>query len=398
MMKKTAAWLLALVLLLGLAGCTQNESHVFVQKVSELSQMGGIAPTDRFSGIVVSENVTEIKRDTDKVIDEVYVRQGDDVKKDQKLFSYDTEQLQLTLDKQRLEAEQLQSSIENYTEQIAQLEKDRDRASTSDKLKYTLQIQTNQIDLKESELKLKTKQSEVQKSEHLLANAVVTSPVDGRVTSLGDNQTDEYGNPKPYITIQETGTYRVKGTLNEMQRGSIMEGNRMRVESRVDASEFWTGTVTLVDYENPVQSSGSRYSSGSSDEMGNSSKYPFYVELDSSDGMLLGQHVYLLVEQEEESAALDGVTLGSAFICFDEEGNAYVWAESAQGRLEKRSVELGEYDGMSDVYQILSGLSETDYVAFPDEAACVEGVLTTRTVQQSSGAQGQSAEEGEPVQ
>ena len=381
-MKKIAAWALAFCLLLALTACSQNESHVFVQKVSDLSAMGGIAPTDRFSGIVVSESVTEIKKDSDKVIDQVYVKQGDDVKEGQQLFSYDTEQLQLTLDKQRLEAEQLQSSIESYTEQITQLEKDRDRTwSSSDKLKYTLQIQTNQIDLKESELKLKTKQSEVQKSEHLLANAVVTSPVDGRITSLGDGQTDENGNPKPYITIQQTGTLRVKGTLNEMQRGAVQEGNRIRIESRVDPSAVWTGTVTLVDYENPNQSSGNRYMSSSSDDMSNSTKYPFYVELDSGDGMLLGEHVYLSVEQEESSEPLEGLTLGSAFVCFDEEGNSYVWADNGQGRLEKRTVELGDYDGMMDVYQILSGLSETDYVAYPDEATCIEGAPTTKTEQ-----------------
>lgn len=387
-MKKIAAWALAFCLLLALTACSQNESHVFVQKVSDLSAMGGIAPTDRFSGIVVSESVTEIKKDSDKVIDQVYVKQGDDVKEGQQLFSYDTEQLQLTLDKQRLEAEQLQSSIESYTEQITQLEKDRDRTwSSSDKLKYTLQIQTNQIDLKESELKLKTKQSEVQKSEHLLANAVVTSPVDGRITSLGDDQTDENGNPKPYITIQQTGTLRVKGTLNEMQRGAVQEGNRIRIESRVDPSAVWTGTVTLVDYENPNQSSGNRYMSSSSDDMSNSTKYPFYVELDSSDGMLLGEHVYLSVEQEESSEPLEGLTLSSAFVCFDEEENSYVWADNGQGRLEKRTVELGDYDGMMDAYQILSGLSETDYVAYPDEATCIEGAPTTKTEQ--GGAQSQ---------
>ena len=387
-MKKIAAWALAFCLLLALTACSQNESHVFVQKVSDLSAMGGIAPTDRFSGIVVSESVTEIKKDSDKVIDQVYVKQGDDVKEGQQLFSYDTEQLQLTLDKQRLEAEQLQSSIESYTEQITQLEKDRDRAwSSSDKLKYTLQIQTNQIDLKESELKLKTKQSEVQKSEHLLANAVVTSPVDGRITSLGDDQTDENGNPKPYITIQQTGTLRVKGTLNEMQRGAVQEGNRIRIESRVDPSAVCTGTVTLVDYENPNQSSGNRYTSSSSDDMSNSTKYPFYVELDSSDGMLLGEHVYLSVEQEESSETLEGLTLGSAFVCFDEEDNSYVWADNGQGRLEKRTVELGDYDGMMDVYQILSGMSETDYVAYPDEATCIEGAPATKTEQ--GGAQSQ---------
>lgn len=381
-MKKAAAWVLAGCLMLGLTSCSVKENHVFVQKVSSLSQMGGLGVTDRFNGMVVSESVTEIKRDEDKVVEAVYVREGDDVTEGQKLFTYDTDQLQLTLEKQKLELEQLASSIENYGEQIVQLEKDRDRAySASDKLKYTLQIQTNQIDLKEAELKLKTKQSEVQKSEHLLANALVTSPVDGRVTSINEEGgTDDYGKPKAYITIQQTGSYRVKGTLNEMQRGAIMEGNRMRMESRLDPSQFWMGTVTLVDYENPVQGNNSRYVIASSDEMGFSSWYPFYVELDSSDGMILGQHLYMTVAGEEEKT-LEGVTLGSSFLCYDEDGSTYVWADN-QGRLEKRAVELGEYDMMRDAYQILSGLEDSDYVAFPDEAVCIEGAPTTKTAQE----------------
>ena len=380
-MKKAAAWMLAGCLLLGLTSCSVKENHVFVQKVSALSQMGGIGAADRFNGIVVSENVTELQKDKEKVIEAVYVREGDDVTTGQKLFAYDTDQLQLTLEKQKLELEQLESSIENYGIQIAQLEKDRDRAYSADKLKYTLQIQTNQIDLKEAELKLKTKQSEVQKSEHLLANALVTSPVDGRVTAISEEETDEYGKPKPYITIQQTGSYRVKGMLNEMQRGAIMEGARLRMESRLDPEEFWMGTVTLVDYENPTQGNSNGYYNMDSDEMGNSSRYPFYVELDSSDGLMLGQHLYLSVAGEEETT-LEGVTLSGAFVCYDEDGSTYVWADNGQGRLEKRTVELGDYDGMKDVYVILSGLEESDYVAFPDEAVCTPGVPTTKTAQE----------------
>ena len=384
-MKKTAAWVLTGCLLLGLSSCGTKENQVFVQKVSDLAQLGGIGVTDRFSGMVVSENVTEIQRDKDKVVEQLLVREGDDVTEGQTLFSYDTDQLQLTLEKQKLELEQLSASIENYGQQIIQLEKDRERANSGDKLKYTIQIQTNQIDLKEAELKLKTKQSEVQKSEHLLSNAVVKSPVDGRVTAISEEGTDEYGKPKAYITIQQTGSYRVKGTLNELQRGAIMEGSRIRMESRRNPEEFWMGTVTLVDYENPVQNNNNGYYiSGGSDEMSASSKYPFYVELDSSEGMILGQHLYLTVagEEEAEPGHPEGVTLGSAFIAYDEDGTTYVWADNGQGRLEKRALELGDYDMNRDAYQILSGLSEEDYVAFPNEELCVEGTRTTRQEQE----------------
>ena len=111
------------------------------------------------------------------------------------------------------------------------------------------------------------------------------------------------------------------------------------------------------------------------DEMTAASKYPFYVELDSTDGLLLGQHVYMELTQEEGEIA--GIGISSAFIAYDEEGNPYVWAEK-RGKLEKRSVTLGEYNPMADLQEIVEGISEEDYIAFPDPELCREGAPATR--------------------
>ncbi|MDD5863113.1 MAG: efflux RND transporter periplasmic adaptor subunit [Firmicutes bacterium] len=376
---KLRTWLclaLCLCLTASLAGCGGDETAVYVQSVATLVGMGGIAPGDRFSGMVVSENVTEIKKDSEKTIREVLVKEGDDVDEGQELFAYDTEQLQLTLDKQRLELEQLNATIDNYNQQIKDLERDRDRVGSSEKLQYTIQIQTNQVDLKEAELKVKAKQTEIQQSETLLENATVVSPVKGRVQSINESGTDNYGNPAAYITIQQAGSYRVKGTLGELQRGGIMEGTRIKITSRTDETATWTGTVTLVDYENPSQGSNmDQYYGMATDEMSASSKYPFYVELDSTDGLILGQHVYLEVLTEEDGNGSD-FAISSAFLCFEEDGSAYVWAEK-KGKLEKRSVTLGEYDEMLDTYEVLDGLTAEDYIAFPDEQLCRTGAPTT---------------------
>ena len=372
--KQGIALALALCLALGLTACG-SEGSVYVQSVKDLAALGGIAPGDRFAGIVVSENVTEIQKDGDKTIEELLVKAGDDVKKGQKLFAYDTEELQLNLDKQKLEKEQLEATIENYKTQIANLEKDRDRVGAASKLQYTIQIQSTQVDLKEAELNLKAKEKEVEKSQNLLENAEVTSPVDGRVQSVNESGTDRYGNPAPFITIQQAGSYRVKGTINELQRGGIVEGDRIKLCSRSDENTFWMGTVTLVDYENPSQGNDNDYYyMGSTDEMTSSSKYPFYVELDSTEGLLLGQHLYLELETGEEAAS--GLQLSGAFLCFEEDGTTYVWAEN-KGKLEKRTVTLGDYNDMNDTYTILEGLTSEDYIAFPDSETCVAGASTT---------------------
>ena len=382
--------LMLAVMLLTLSACGESGPAVYVQSVAELAGMGGIAPDDRFGGIVVSENVAEVNRDSDKTIEELKVKAGDDVQEGDILFSYDTEQLQLTLDKQRLEKEQLVAAIENYKDQIADLEKQKKRVAASAQLQYTVQIQSLQVDLKESELKLKAKEQEVAKSEDVLENADVKAPVTGRVQAINESGTDNQGRPVAYITIQQAGSYRVKGTLGELQRGGIMDGTRMRIVSRADESVYWLGTVSLVDYENPTQENpNNMYYGMSTDEMTSSSKYPFYVELDDTEGLILGQHVYLELEKEEGEVA--GIPLSMAFLCYDDDGTAYVWAENGRGKLEKCNVTLGAPNDMMGTVSVIEGLAETDYIAFPDGELCQEGAATTHEV---VAAEAVEAEEG----
>ena len=374
---KVKKWLcLALVLCMtvSFAACGSKDGAVYVQSVAQLSGMGGIAPGDRFAGVVVSENVAEINKDGERTITELLVREGDDVKEGQALFSYDTEELQLKLDMQKLELEQLKATIDNFKEQIKDLEKNQKKASADKKLQYTIQIQSTQVELKEAELNTKAKEAEVAKSEDILNNATVTSPVNGRIQSVVENGTDNNGRPLPYITIQQSGSYRIKGSLGELQRGGLFEGSRLTILSRTDSSVSWSGTVTLVDYENPIKNDNRDYIvMGSSDEMLSASKYPFYVELDNTDGLIMGQHVYMEIEGGAGGA---GLSIDGSFVVTEEDGSAYVWAEK-RGKLEKRAVTVGEYDPMTGTYTILDGLTAEDYIAFPDAERCVQGAATT---------------------
>ena len=376
-MKKWLCIACVLCLALSLTGCGSDENAVFVQSVKTLSGLGGIAPGDRFPGMVVSENVTEVYKDSDKAVAEVYVKEGDDVVEGQELFTYDMDQLQLSLDKQKLELEQLKATIDNYKSQIESLKKDEAKATGTAKLQYTIQIQSLQIDLKEAELNLEAKEKAVAQTEAMLVNVTVVAPVTGRITGVNENGYDNYGNPLAYITIQQAGSYRIKATLGELQRGGILEGSRMKIVSRTDENQVWYGTVTMVDYESATQGNeNDMYYGGMMDPMASSTKYPFYVELDSSEGLLLGQHVYLELDNGEEEAA--GLFISAAFICYDDNGNTYVWAEK-NGKLEVRPVVVGEYNYMMDTMEILEGLTEEDYIAFPDPELCAEGVSTTRS-------------------
>ena len=76
--KKWMTLALAGCLTLALAGCGGGPS-VYVQSVEKLMHYGGIAPGDRFGGMVVSEFVAEIEKDGDRSIAELLVKEGDDV-------------------------------------------------------------------------------------------------------------------------------------------------------------------------------------------------------------------------------------------------------------------------------------------------------------------------------
>ena len=94
---------LGTALLLTLTGCGAAP-QVNVEQASMLTT--AVTSSDKFAGVVVSENVIEIDRDTEQKLDELYVAVGDTVRVNEKLFEYDTDTLSLTIDKQQLELEQ----------------------------------------------------------------------------------------------------------------------------------------------------------------------------------------------------------------------------------------------------------------------------------------------------
>ena len=367
-MKKVSILLAAALLLAALAGCGGKvEGEASVQSVSMICGLGSTGLVDRFAGVVSARSETEIKRDENKVIGEIQVEEGQDVQAGQVLFTYDSEAAELDLEKARLELEQLKNTVASKETEKAQLEKDKAKAPASEQLSYSLEIQEADTAIREGNYNAALKEKEIQKLEEAMNNLEVASPVDGRIQTLNaDGGYDNYGNPLPFMTVMETGVYRVKGLVNEANVGSVMEGMAVIVRSRVDNSVTWTGTISMIDWENPQTGNNNNYY-GETDEMTSSSKYPFYVELDDAAGLLLGQHVYIEPDygQDAEQDA-DTIRMPSWYLN-DVDGSPWVWAQNDKGLLEKRSVTLGEYDEMMDTYVIESGLTADDYIAFPDD-------------------------------
>lgn len=348
------------------AGCgAQDQETVTVQSVSMITGTGAVGVVDRYAGLVVSGETAEIKKDEDKAVLEVYVEVGDMVEAGDLLFSYDTEALQLSLDKLYLEKESYENTIQAAKSEIEELEKQKSNASSSQQLSYTLQINSRQADIREAEYNLALKEREIVSMEEALENTDITTPLSGRVMTVNDEDSQDGSASQSFITVMDVSSYRIKGTINELNVYSLPEGTDVFIRSRMDDTQFWNGVVDSIDWENPVTGNSSSYIYTDDDEMTSSSKYPFYVSLENTDGLILGQHVYIEPDYGQDSVS---ELMLPAYYIVDTDSSPWVWAATDNGKLEKRTLTLGSYDETLDQYEILSGLSAQDYIAFPDDS------------------------------
>ena len=378
-MKKYVWAMLIVALLVSMTACGAGGSAVPVQRADQLTLAG--QAEERYAGMVVNEDVVEITRDSSKKVAELYVEVGQTVKAGDKLFSYDMDEVSLALEKTQLEVEKMKNEQVTYTGQLEKLEKQLKRTyDESTKTRLTLEINTLKTTMMENDYNLKAKDKEIARLQEMLQNIDIMAPVDGTVRKV-----DEQGQSGSYITIQQAGAYRIKGAINEMSMANgLMVGSRVKVFSRV-SDATWMGTVLSIDMEDTSQNNndyGYIIGGGVMDSMTTSSNYVFYVELDSVEGLLLGQHVYMEVFAEQPE--MPGLWIPESFIMdmtmneetFETTGT--VWADNGNGRLEQRSVTLGMYDYMTGCYEILSGITEGDFLADPSNPNCAAGAATSR--------------------
>lgn len=396
-MKKKGIIILIVVLLVlaGAAGAiyyvlhnkkASNEELVYATKISDLN--GGYDLTEsRYMGTVESQEVKGVNRDSDKKVKELYVKEEDEVKAGDVLFEYDTESMELQLRQLELELTSINNNIATLNQQIASLTTEKAAAPAEEQLSYSAQIQNLQAQVNQANYDASAKQLEIDRQKLSMENTKVVAPMDGIIKTINENNStsssdnnSNYDNnnnnssdstSNAYITIMAKGDYRIKATASELTVRSMSEGQSMIVRSRVDDST-WTGTVTKIDLEHPDNGNNDGYYMGSSGTT--ATKYPFYISLDSTDGLMLGQHVYVEADYGQGDVK-EGLWLDEYYIMQEDDG-AYVWAENAKGYIEKRKIELGEYDENMMRYQILSGLTEDDYIAYPEDRV-KEGMKVT---------------------
>ena len=358
-----------------------KEGTVYVQSVSAITGVGPAGHSSRYGGVVEAKNVIEIDPDKDLTVKECFVSAGDKVEKGAPLFAYDVASMEIAYEQLQLDIKGLENGIQTSQEKVESLKKYLIRVAEFKKYEVQMQIQTEELEIRKKEYDLNGKRKQVEDMAKALENTVVYSPVTGKVRSVKSSDgagTQDYGygdgsQSNAYITIVAGNDYCVKGTVSEQTIHTLQEGMAVRITSRVDDSR-WQGRIYKINTEEAKQSSSRYYYYDGGGEQ--ASKYEFFVELDSSEGLLMGQHVYIEpgVGDEEEG---DGLLLPLYYVV-DLEGAPFVYAADGENRIEKRPVTLGEVHEDSGTVAILEGLSFLDRIAFPDDTVQV-GMAVSET-------------------
>lgn len=319
---------------------------VYVQKVS--SVISHNVTVDRYGGIIESQKAITYKRDPERKVETVFVKVGDLVTKGTVLFKYDVRSSENSI-------ASIQLDIEGLNNEISYLQ------GQGNSTEIQLQISERQLEIRQKQADLKKYQQEIEQSE-------VKSEISGVIKAISETGQDANGNEQPVITMSETGEFRVKGKVSEQSIATLSMGMPVIIRSRVNEEETWTGTISKIETEpaSESQEGGYVYYDGNSGDK--STSYPFYVTLDSTAGLMLGQHVYIEPDYgQSQVKPKEGLWIDMSFIAYEDDGETpYVWV-ARNGRLTKRVLGLGEMDDFDYTVEIVSGLTEDDLIAWPDE-------------------------------
>ncbi len=218
-----------------------------------------------------------------------------------------------------------------------------------------------QLDLKESDLKIAQTQKD-------LDAGTVRAKMNGVVKTVGDPKNI----PKDgsaFITVTASEGMYITSAVAESMLDSVHEGDSVTVMSWTTGNTY---DATISDIS-PYPDTSGMYGSSPSD-----SYYPFTAYINTPDAQLSegdGLDVTLNSSTPDSGMTDDGsLYLMKAFIR-EENGTKYVWKRGDDGKLTKQNVKTGKLS--NDSYEILSGLSADDWVAFPYGNNVKEGTATT---------------------
>lgn len=350
-----------------------------VKKIVEESQ----GDTPQFTGEVIPNAMSKINVDSSKgIIDEVYVKVGDKVKKGQKLFSYNNPENNQALKEGEAEIAKLQNKVQllnqTLSKKTAQLESKYEDVNKMDErlnnlggsekedLEQKLKILNEEVQSIELEIEtLKSEQSDAQldldksqsnqdvlKEKKIQEN--ITSSVDGIVKKIDGEQVNTSLNSGAqtgsFMEIMDTSSIKVEGKVDELRKDKILVGQSVSIIDRKNQEKIWKGKINRIDDI-----------ATESEEESTLSKYPFEALIEVGKEMPhIGSHVFVIPEKLKEK----DLNIPSSFI-LKEKDKSYIW-KVKNGKAMKQYITIGKIDKASGKTEIKKGVTLEEQILVPN--------------------------------
>lgn len=230
------------------------------------------------------------------------------------------------------------------------------KKAISDKEKEIRDLELNQ---KETALKIKN-------AKKALEDQTVKATIAGVIKKVGDPEKPSQDGSAFIQVDSQQGLY-VRGYVSELVLDQLTPGTMLQISSW-SSGAFATATVKEVSpypAENYMV-----YSSGAQ-----ASYYPFTALIDEgAEGFQNLESVSISMTVGADETAQNAIYLSKAFIR-EENGQKYVFVRGEDGKLERRPVKTGKIV-YGNQYEIKSGLTAEDYIAFPYSKNELEGTKT----------------------
>ncbi|CAM3948987.1 efflux RND transporter periplasmic adaptor subunit [Bacillus paramycoides] len=331
---------------------TATNDAVSFEKVTERK----LNNTKLISGQVKPGNIESFYADPTKgKVKDIAVKEGQEVEKGTKLFSYDNEEINLQMKQAELDQKMADMRYDQGKKKIDSLKKEIKKAKDSGAGKEV----TDPMDEQVSELEMTQKTTDLEKEKGKLQKEelnkkqnelTIYSNFSGVVQKLDKDAAQSSsqalgGQGKAFLQVASKDPFQVQGTLTELQKSQIQKDQTFTVTAKANNKKKWTGKITEVS-EFPTSAEMAQ-SAGLGEAAQNMSQYTYKASLDSQDGLSPGYHVSLQVNLENKTM----IAVPSKSIVEKGE-DAFVYIEE-KGKLRKQNVKKGSTDG--DWTEIVEG-------------------------------------------
>ncbi|MGG0107338.1 HlyD family efflux transporter periplasmic adaptor subunit [Bacillus tropicus] len=351
---------------------------IIIVAAINISLMKGKEKGDEKSDVVRFEEVTERKLNNTKLISgqvkpgniesfyadqakgkvkDIEVKEGQEVEKGAKLFSYNNEEINLQMKQVELDQKMADMRYDQGKKKIDSLKKEIKKAKDSGAGKEVtdpMEEQVSELEMAQKTTDLEKEKGKLQKEELSKKQKELTiySNFAGVVQKLDKDAAQSSsqalgGQGKAFLQVASKDPFQIQGTLTELQKSQIQKDQTFTVTAKANNKKKWTGKITEVS-EFPTSAEMAQ-AVGMAEGTQNMSQYTYKASLDSQDGLSPGYHVSLQVNLENKKM----ITVPTKSIV-EKDDDTFVYIEE-KGKLRKQNVKKGSTDG--DWTEVVEGVT-----------------------------------------